>query len=138
MSHEALRFQDPVATRTTGVAPSTPGEIVEKDEDWRDDPCRCCKSLVMLWWRYCPFCGTQLPTVLDGKVVNEPSCSPMISLGPAGGYHAAGSQARRGVTARRSAKLQAVVVEPSSPSIRFYDVLSDDGPKLGVAAKGRP
>lgn len=40
-------------------------------EDWRIDPCRCCNSLAMLWWRFCPFCGTQLPTVLDGKVVDE-------------------------------------------------------------------
>jgi hypothetical protein len=39
------------------------------DEDWRVDPCRCCKTVVMLWWRFCPFCGTSLPTVLDGKVV---------------------------------------------------------------------
>jgi rRNA maturation endonuclease Nob1 len=41
------------------------------DEDWRGDPCHCCKMLVMLWWKFCPFCGTQLPTVLDGKVVRE-------------------------------------------------------------------
>jgi hypothetical protein len=26
----------------------------------------------MLWWRFCPFCGTHLPTVLDGKVEGDP------------------------------------------------------------------
>lgn len=45
-----------------------PGKRCRRDnEDWRLEPCRCCKSLVMLWWRFCPFCGTQLPTGLDGK-----------------------------------------------------------------------
>ena len=38
-------------------------------EDWRVEPCPKCKTLTMLWWRYCPFCGTQIPTVLDGKAV---------------------------------------------------------------------
>jgi hypothetical protein len=43
----------------------------EADEDWCVAPCRCCKSQVMIWWRYCSYCGTKLPTVLDGKVVQE-------------------------------------------------------------------
>ncbi len=73
MSREAFRFRDPAAARTAAVdSPSVPGKRRRKgNEDWRIEPCRCCKSLVMLWWRYCPFCGEQQPTVLDGKVVKE-------------------------------------------------------------------
>ncbi len=42
-------------------------EVVDRNEDWRAKPCRCCNEHVMMWWRFCPACGTQLPLVLDGK-----------------------------------------------------------------------
>lgn len=73
MSRESFRFRDPAAARTAAVdSPSVPGKLPRRgNEDWRVEPCHCCKTLVMLWWRFCPFCGTQLPTVLDGKVVKE-------------------------------------------------------------------
>jgi hypothetical protein len=35
------------------------------DEDWRKAPCRKCRTKVMLWWRFCPACGQQLPSVMD-------------------------------------------------------------------------
>ena len=73
MSREAFRFRDPVSARTAAVdSPRVPSRRHRRgNEDWRIEPCRRCKSLVMLWWRFCPFCGTHLPTVLDGKVVTE-------------------------------------------------------------------
>ena len=36
-------------------------------DDWRESPCRKCRIRVMVWWRFCPACGQQLPSVLDGK-----------------------------------------------------------------------
>jgi predicted amidophosphoribosyltransferase len=40
-----------------------------ENADWRIKPCRRCGAQVMLWWRYCPFCGQQLP--VDGKETDE-------------------------------------------------------------------
>ena len=54
-----------------GVIEGTGKPAEGADEDWREEPCRCCKSQVMIWRRYCSFCGKELPTVLDGKVVQE-------------------------------------------------------------------
>ena len=73
MSRAALRFRGPAAARTAVVdSPSVSDKRRRRDnEDWRIEPCQKCKTLTMLWWRFCPFCGTQLPTVLDGKVVKE-------------------------------------------------------------------
>lgn len=53
--------------RVPGKAPRSNDDA----EDWRVEPCRKCKTLAMLWWRYCPFCSTQLPTVLDGQAVKH-------------------------------------------------------------------
>jgi hypothetical protein len=53
--------------------PAAPDSI---DEDWRAAPCHKCKTSAMLWWRYCVFCGSQLPTVLDG---NDASASDTTS-----------------------------------------------------------
>jgi hypothetical protein len=73
VNREVFRFRDPAAARTAAVdPPSVPGKRRRRgNENWRVKPCRKCKTLAMLWWRFCPFCGMQLPTVLDGKVVKE-------------------------------------------------------------------
>jgi hypothetical protein len=78
MRREVFMFRDPAAARTAAVdSPSVPGKHRRRgNEDWRVEPCQCCKSLAMLWWRFCPFCGTVLPTALDGKVVKQTSKPP--------------------------------------------------------------
>lgn len=39
--------------------------------DWRREPCRKCKTQVMQWWRYCPFCGQHLPSETRVSVANR-------------------------------------------------------------------
>lgn len=31
------------------------------DSDWMDKPCRRCRAQLMVLWRWCPDCGTQIP-----------------------------------------------------------------------------
>lgn len=40
-----------------------------ESQDWRDKPCPRggCGCNVMRWWRFCPGCGEQLPSLLDVK-----------------------------------------------------------------------
>ena len=65
---EAFRFQDPAAVRTAAVdSPSAPGKRRRRgNTDWRVEPCQKCRALAMLWWRFCPFCGGQLPDASTG------------------------------------------------------------------------
>lgn len=28
-----------------------------RDQDWRSDPCRKCRTSLMEWWKFCPSCG---------------------------------------------------------------------------------
>ena len=62
--------------RRKEVVPAAQQSVVDPlrddDEDWRVSPCRLCRTHAMLWWRYCVFCGSELPLVLDYKVVKVP------------------------------------------------------------------
>ncbi len=59
---------DPGATRWELTSRGKELRRAAGDGDWRPTPCRKCGTQLMNWWRFCPFCGQQLPLVVyDGK-----------------------------------------------------------------------
>lgn len=43
-------------------------ESTHYDPDWREAPCRKCRTHLMRWWSFCPSCGQQLPSLLDSEI----------------------------------------------------------------------